>query len=70
MWKKCTQGLSGNDCNTGTGGRYDWKEALQLVNNYSFASHNDWRLPNIAIAIIGVSTVFPLVRNIVLTGLS
>ncbi len=47
MWEKCTQGLSGNDCSIGTGGRHDWKEALQLVNNYSFASHNDWRLPNI-----------------------
>ncbi|OIR24752.1 DUF1566 domain-containing protein [Bathymodiolus thermophilus thioautotrophic gill symbiont] len=47
MWKKCIQGLSGNNCDEGTGNMYNWKEALQLASNHSFASHNDWRLPNI-----------------------
>ncbi|CAC9616409.1 hypothetical protein [uncultured Gammaproteobacteria bacterium] len=47
MWKKCAQGLSGNDCSTGTGTKHNWEEALQLANNHSFASYSDWRLPNI-----------------------
>ncbi|SHA18287.1 hypothetical protein BTHERMOSOX_534 [Bathymodiolus thermophilus thioautotrophic gill symbiont] len=47
MWKKCAEGLSGNDCNEGTGSTYNWTQALQSVNSHSFASHDDWRLPNI-----------------------
>ncbi|CAB9542418.1 hypothetical protein [uncultured Gammaproteobacteria bacterium] len=46
MWKKCTQGRSGNNCDTGELSDYNWEKALQLVNNYSFASYDDWRLPN------------------------
>ncbi|SHA18586.1 hypothetical protein BTHERMOSOX_541 [Bathymodiolus thermophilus thioautotrophic gill symbiont] len=46
MWKKCIQGLSGNNCE-GTSIKYNWEEALQLASNHSFASHDDWRLPNI-----------------------
>ncbi|CAC9624167.1 hypothetical protein [uncultured Gammaproteobacteria bacterium] len=45
MWKKCIQGLSGNDCSTGTSSKYNWAQALQLGGS-SFSSYNDWRLPN------------------------
>jgi hypothetical protein len=44
MWKKCIQGLSGNDCSTGTSSKYNWAQALQLGGS-SFSSYNDWRLP-------------------------
>lgn len=47
MWKKCVQSLSGGDCSIGTHSLHNWQEALQLVSNHSFASYNDWRLPNI-----------------------
>ncbi|CAB9540300.1 hypothetical protein [uncultured Gammaproteobacteria bacterium] len=45
MWKKCIQGLSGNDCSTGTSNKYYWTQALQLGGS-SFSSYSDWRLPN------------------------
>jgi hypothetical protein len=51
MWKQCLEGLSGNDCTTGTAGSFTWQQALQrpgTVNaGVGFAGHADWRLPNI-----------------------
>jgi hypothetical protein len=51
IWKKCVEGLSGDDCATGTPDTFTWQEALQqpsAVNNSGgFAGHTDWRLPNI-----------------------
>jgi hypothetical protein len=39
MWKKCIQGLSGNDCSTGTSSKYNWAQALQLGGS-SFSSYS------------------------------
>jgi hypothetical protein len=49
MWKQCPEGLGGGGCTTNTGEKrtYTWKEAILLTNGYSFANHDDWRLPNI-----------------------
>jgi hypothetical protein len=51
MWKKCLEGLSTDDCLTGTAGSFTWQAALQqpgIVNaGGGFAGYNDWRLPNI-----------------------
>ena len=47
IWKKCTQGLSGNDCATGSATSVNWQQALQQANNSTFAGKSDWRLPNI-----------------------
>jgi hypothetical protein len=46
MWKKCSEGLSGSDCSTGSATTYTWQDALAL-NGSSFAGKSDWRLPNI-----------------------
>jgi hypothetical protein len=46
MWKKCSEGLSGADCSTGSANTYTWQGALAL-NGSSFAGKSDWRLPNI-----------------------
>lgn len=50
MWKQCSEGLSGNDCNTGKVSFYIWKQALtsaDKLNLTGFAGFTDWRLPNI-----------------------
>ena len=52
MWKRCLEGLSGNDCTTGgIGRRYTWQGALQVPEvlnaGAGFAGYKDWRLPNI-----------------------
>jgi hypothetical protein len=46
MWKQCSEGLSGADCNTGTLKTMNWQSALALGGS-SFAGYSDWRLPNI-----------------------
>ncbi|MDD2341767.1 MAG: DUF1566 domain-containing protein [Tolumonas sp.] len=51
MWKQCSEGQSGSDCATGSGEGFTWINALQraqaINNNGGFASHSDWRVPNI-----------------------
>ncbi|MCI5157131.1 MAG: DUF1566 domain-containing protein [Candidatus Electrothrix sp. AUS1_2] len=52
MWKKCLEGLSGDNCESGTPEDYlTWLDALQrpdAVNDAGgFAGYRDWRLPNI-----------------------
>lgn len=48
IWKKCAEGLSGNDCATGSATPfYTWQQALQFANSHTFAAKSDWRLPNI-----------------------
>ena len=47
IWKKCAQGLSGDDCATGSVAIINWQQALQQANNSTFAGKSDWRLPNI-----------------------
>jgi hypothetical protein len=46
MWKRCSEGQSGNDCATGTAARYYWSGALQRATASHFAGYRDWRLPN------------------------
>lgn len=50
MWKKCLEGVTGNSCATGVAATFTWQTALQqpgVVNVSGFATHQDWRLPNI-----------------------
>jgi len=49
MWKKCSEGQTGNNCK-GVAQSYSWQNALtqaQTVNQTVFASYKDWRVPNI-----------------------
>lgn len=46
-WKKCAQGLSGNECATGSIDLVTWQQALQQADSSTFAGESDWRLPNI-----------------------
>jgi hypothetical protein len=51
MWKKCVEGKSGSNCESGSAAAFTWQTALQrprVTNNSSgFAGYHDWRLPNI-----------------------
>lgn len=42
-WKRCLEGLSGNDCSQGTMSLFQWSEALQ----HAAAQDGAWRLPNV-----------------------
>lgn len=46
MWKKCSEGQSGNNC-AGKAKKYRWKQAVQQFKRVSFAGYNDWRVPAI-----------------------
>jgi hypothetical protein len=50
MWKRCSEGLSGSNCETGTSTRYNWQQVLQLPATLNisggFAGYSDWRTPN------------------------
>ncbi len=51
MWKKCMEGVTGNNCESGSATGFTWQTALQrpgVVNTSGgFAGQTDWRLPNI-----------------------
>jgi hypothetical protein len=47
IWKRCSEGQSGTNCESGTATTHNWRQALDLAANTSFATHTDWRLPNI-----------------------
>ena len=47
MWEKCTQGLSGSDCTTGTATTMTRDTALTTCESATTGSHSDWRLPNV-----------------------
>lgn len=48
VWTMCPIGseLINNNCSR-TNLKYDWHQAIQIANDYSFSGRQDWRLPNI-----------------------
>ncbi|MGG7055467.1 DUF1566 domain-containing protein [Nitrosomonas sp. ANs5] len=48
MWMRCALGQSWNGVGcTGNSQSHNWQGALQVADGFSFAGHDDWRLPNI-----------------------
>jgi len=47
MWKKCTEGQMGNNCEINVALSYTWSNSLEIAKNSTFANYTDWRLPNI-----------------------
>ena len=47
IWKQCAEGLSGDNCATGSAIAVNWQQALQQANSSTFAGKSNWRLPNI-----------------------
>jgi len=51
MWKKCSEGLSGDNCDVDAALFFTWQQALErpgFVNQSGgFANYYDWRLPDV-----------------------
>jgi hypothetical protein len=47
VWQKCSAGLSGTDCATGSAATYTWANAVSYCDSLDFAGRTDWRLPNV-----------------------
>lgn len=47
MWKKCSEGVSGEYCTIGSPSVATWSQALQNANTSEFAGYSDWRIPNV-----------------------
>ena len=47
MWKRCSEGLSGVNCEEGEAKKYTWDDAVSRFKNVEYADYKDWRLPTI-----------------------
>ncbi|XCN73289.1 MAG: DUF1566 domain-containing protein [Candidatus Electrothrix aestuarii] len=51
MWKKCLEGVAGDNCENGSPGSFTWQQALQRPGAVNIgggvAGYTDWRLPNV-----------------------
>ncbi len=47
MWKRCSEGLSGVNCEQGKAKEYEWNDAVQRFKKVQYAGYADWRLPTI-----------------------
>ncbi|MCI5190018.1 MAG: DUF1566 domain-containing protein, partial [Candidatus Electrothrix sp. AS4_5] len=45
MWKRCTEGLSGDNCEHGKAEEYTYDDAIKRFKHVSYAGYSDWRLP-------------------------
>ncbi|MCI5114607.1 MAG: DUF1566 domain-containing protein [Candidatus Electrothrix sp. AW1] len=45
MWKRCSEGLSGDNCEEGKIEEYTWYGARERFKNVEYAGYTDWRLP-------------------------
>ncbi|MCI5227701.1 MAG: DUF1566 domain-containing protein [Candidatus Electrothrix sp. AX2] len=47
MWKRCSEGLSGENCEKGKAKEYTWIDAVKRFKNVDYAGYSDWRMPTI-----------------------
>ena len=47
MWKRCLEGVSGQQCDQGQANKFNWDNARQQAQNSNFAGYDDWRLADI-----------------------
>ena len=47
MWKRCSEGLEGVNCEKGKAERYNYDDAVKRFKNVEYAGYKDWRLPTV-----------------------
>ncbi|MCI5197686.1 MAG: DUF1566 domain-containing protein [Candidatus Electrothrix sp. AW5] len=47
MWKRCSEGLSGDNCEHGKAEEYTYDDAVKRFKHVAYAGYSDWRLPTI-----------------------
>ncbi|MCI5117447.1 MAG: DUF1566 domain-containing protein [Candidatus Electrothrix sp. LOE1_4_5] len=47
MWKRCSEGLSGVNCEKGKAEEYEFNDAVKRFKNIEYAGYADWRLSTI-----------------------
>ena len=47
VWKRCSEGQSGDSCEIGTASTYSWREAHALAAASDFGGSKEWRLPTL-----------------------
>ncbi|CAK8717875.1 Caspase domain-containing protein [Candidatus Electronema halotolerans] len=47
MWKRCSEGLEGVNCEEGKVKKYEYDDAVKRFKNIEYAGYSDWRLPTI-----------------------
>jgi hypothetical protein len=47
MWKRCSEGQAGVNCEEGAAKKYTWDDAVQRFKHVEYAGYTDWRLPTI-----------------------
>ena len=47
IWRKCPQGMLGNDCKTGSPTLREWSKARVECENLNFAGKSGWRMPTL-----------------------
>jgi hypothetical protein len=48
IWKRCSEGQSGADCENGRAATYSWREAVALAAVTDFNRSKSWRLPTVS----------------------
>ena len=47
VWTKCVQGMSGNNCSSGSPSLLEWSKARTNCEGLSLTGKNDWRIPTL-----------------------
>jgi hypothetical protein len=65
VWQGCMNGLSGDDCGTGTAATLSWQSAMESCDTMTWAGRGDWRLPDVyeLASLTDSSTLYPSIDS-------
>ena len=72
MWKQCIEGISNGvgTCDSGIAENVEYTDAISLANSTTFATHSDWRLPNLKelASLVEVACAYPAINSTLFPG--